>query len=79
MKDGEPPCDTCRPEIDGRNAEALEVFLVCRNQMVTAGMGEPIDIDINAYFKVMEHLETNDKIDCLRRCRALFYELTKKK
>ncbi len=78
MKSKDAPCVTCQPLLEDRNAESLEVFLLCRNQIITAGMGEPIDVDIPAYFRVMDHLDIVDKIDCLRRCRVLFYELNKK-
>ena len=42
------PCDTCYPEVRTENADAVDVFIQCMNQVRFAPNGKPLGIDYNA-------------------------------
>ena len=46
-----------------------------RGQVITAGMGEVIDINILAVTKVMDLYEIKDQLKCLRRVRNAFHHI----
>jgi len=58
------------------NKEALEVYMMCRNQYVTAGMGQPVDISIPAVCDVMDRYPGGIKNQwgCLKKVRHAFHE-----
>ena len=59
----EPECYKCIPEeLWEENIDAFEVYTTVKTQIITAGMGQPIDLDYNAIFKVMELYDVEDKI-----------------
>lgn len=42
----EPPCDTCRVELNEENAEAAKIYMICQRQVITAGEANEV-IDLN--------------------------------
>jgi len=56
------------------NAEASVIYMLARNQVVTAGPGQIVDINIPAVAMLMDLYGIADRRDCLRRVRRLFHE-----
>jgi len=59
------------------NKEAAEVYMMTRNQVVTAGMGQPIDISISAVKTVMDLWGVRDQKKCLSRVISTFHHFNK--
>jgi hypothetical protein len=76
---GIPPCQTCRPELSIENEDAAEVYVVSRNQVVTADMGQVIDISIPAIKTVMDLFGVKDQKGCLLRVIRVFHHFLAKK
>jgi len=70
----EPPCDTCWVDLMPENRQAAEVYLTTRNQFITAGMGQVIDISIPAVKIVMDLYPggITDQWKCLSKVRTAF-------
>lgn len=77
----EPPCDTCRVDLMPENRQAAEVYLITRNQVITAGMGEPVDISIPAICNIMDRYPggIKDQWKCLHKVRFAFHHFIDKK
>lgn len=75
----EPPCDTCRVELMPENKEAVEVYMMTRNQIITTGMGQAIDISIPAICNVMDRYPGGIKNQwrCLNKVRMAFHHFLK--
>ena len=76
---GEPPCNICRVELIPENREAAEIYMITRNQVITAGMGQVLDISIPAIKIVMDlHPRgISDQWTCLSKVRAAFHHFKK--
>lgn len=74
----DPPCETCRVDLFFENKEAAEVFLLTRNQYVTAGMGQVVDISIPSVKIAMDLLGVKNQKECLSKVRDVFYYFLKK-
>jgi len=59
------------------NKQAAEVYMVTRNQVITAGMGQPIDISIPAIKIVMDIWGIRDQKKCLSKVRSAFHHFNK--
>ena len=70
----EPPCGDCRPELLPGNEDAVNVYLLTRNQVVMIGMETVADISIPAVKIMMDLLEVMDQRDCMMKVRHLFHE-----
>jgi len=73
-----PPCETCRVELDKDNEEVAMVYMMTRNQVITADMGQVIDINIQAVKTVMDLYEVSNQKDCLARVIKLFHHFRQK-
>ena len=51
--------------------------MVTRNQVITAGMGQPIDISIPAIKIVMDIWGIRDQKKCLSKVRSAFHHFNK--
>lgn len=60
------------------NAEAANIFMLTKNQVITAGMGSVIDINIQAVKIMMDLYEIRNQRDCMDKVRTLFH-LTREK
>lgn len=71
----EPPCITCRVDLMHENKQAAEIYMISRGQIITAGMGQPIDISIPAIKIVMDLYPggISDQWKCLNKVRAAFH------
>jgi len=76
----EPPCDTCWVELMPENREAADVYMICRNQIITAGMGQILDINLLTVFKIMDEYPggIEDRWKCLNKVRSTFHYFLKK-
>lgn len=67
-----PPCESCYPEPLSANREAVRVYNLVANQVITAGMGEVIGLDYTAVAWIMKLRKVQDKLDCLERLNIIF-------
>lgn len=67
-----PPCNTCRIDLIDSNQNAGKVFMMCRGQIITAGMGDIIDINLLAVKAVMDIEGIKNQRDCLKKVHMLF-------
>ena len=74
----DPPCYQCRVELAEENEEVARVFMLTRRQVVTSGMGQPIDISIPAVKIAMDLLGVENQLVCLNRVRNLFHRMAEK-
>ena len=75
----EPPCKTCRVELMEENAEAAQVYMLTRRQVITVGPGEPVDISIPAVKIAMDLYGVRDQKACLNRVRRVFHHFQGRK
>jgi len=59
------------------NREAAEVYMETRNQFITAGMGQVVDISIPAIKIVMDLYGIQDQKKCLHKVRSTFHHFNK--
>lgn len=55
-----PPCEKCLPPVLPGNREAFAVWEYCSGQVITAGMGEVLDISFPAVRIAIEELGMRD-------------------
>lgn len=58
--------------LDPQNHDAAAIYMLTRNQVVTAGMGQPVDISIPAVKIAMDLYEVKDQRACLERVLRVF-------
>ena len=75
----EPDCAVCWVDLMPENREAVEVYMMTRNQIITAGMGQIIDISIPAVCDVMNRYPggIKDQWKCLSKVRMAFHYFLK--
>ena len=61
------------------NKEAAEVYMVVRNQAITAGMGQVIDLSIPALKIVMDLYGVRDQRSCFEKVRRTFHHFLKER
>ena len=61
------------------NREAMQVYMMARTQIITAGMGQVIDISIPAVKIVMDLFGVRNQKRCLSKVRAAFHHFLGKK
>jgi len=54
------------------NQDAVKIFMICRRQVITAGMGDVIDINILAVIEAMGVCKIRNQEECLRKVQKLF-------
>lgn len=62
-----------------RNEDAAKVYIMTRRQVVTAGMGQAVDISIPAVKIAMELYGVKDQLDCLNMVRRVFHKMEERK
>jgi hypothetical protein len=74
----QPPCETCRIELEADNYEAADIYLISRGQVITRGMDGMIwDIDNQAIESAMRMKGVKDPWNCLIKVRRVFHHLNK--
>jgi len=53
--------------------KAEEIFMVCRNQVIVAPMGEVIDINIQTVISTMGVYGIRNQKDCLEKVLKIFH------
>ena len=71
----DPPCSTCWVDLMPENAAAAEVYMISQNQIITAGMGQIIDMSIPAVKIVMDLWQVSNQKRCLSKVLAAFHHL----
>jgi len=58
-----------------KNKPAYEVYELCKNQVVTVGMGQPIDIDLKTVFDAIREYPDGikDKWKCVMKVREAWH------
>ena len=74
----DPPCNSCRPVLEEDSRGIVDVYFMTRGQIITAGMGTVVDINIPAVKIVMDLLGVEDQKECLTEVRRLFHEFKPK-
>lgn len=71
----EPPCETCYVDLMPENRAAADIYMLSKNQIITAGMGQPIDINNQAIFGAMDRYPylIRDQWSCLLKVRSVFH------
>jgi len=54
------------------NRDAGTVYIMCRNQVITAGMGEIIDINLQTVKTVMDLYGVKDQRECMEKVTKTF-------
>jgi len=75
---GIPPCDTCRVELKFENEEAANIYMLTRRQVVTAGMGQIIDINTQAVKIEMDIQGVGRQKECSAKVRRAFQHFNRK-
>lgn len=80
MPPEDPPCEKCRVDLLDENHDAGTVYLMCRNQVITAGMGEVIDINLQTVKTVMDLYGVKNQRECMEKVSKTFrFFLSKRK
>jgi hypothetical protein len=71
----DPPCETCWVDLMPENRQAADVYMATRGQIITAGMGQVIDISIPAIKIIMDLYPggISDQWKCLSKVRVAFH------
>lgn len=72
-----PPCVSCIPPLMPENADAMKVYLMVRNQVITVGMGEVVDLHFPSVKMVMDLFSIEDQRVCFEKVTFLFHEWLK--
>ena len=73
-------CENCRVDLLEENQDAGTVYIMCRNQVITAGMGEIIDINIQTVKTVMDLYTVKNQRECMEKVTKTFrYFLNQRK
>lgn len=66
-------------DLDVDNIEIARVFMACRGQIITAGMGKVVDISLPAVCLAMDLYGVRDRARCWDSVRKLFCEIVVKR
>ena len=71
-------CETCKVDLHEENEDAGTVYMLCRNQVITAGMGEVIDLNYQTVKTIMDLYGVKDQKDCLMKVINTFHHFLAK-
>ena len=72
-------CEKCRVDLLEENRDAGTVYIMCRNQVVTAGMGEVIDINLQTVKTVMDLYGVKNQRECVEKVTKTFRHFLSKR
>ena len=72
-----PPCDSCIPPLMPENVDAINVYLLVRNQVITVGMGEVVDLHFPSVKIMMDMLEVKNQRQCFDKVLYIFHDWLK--
>ena len=70
---GVPPCGKCRVELLENNQEASTIYMMCRGQVITGGMGGVIDLNFVAVKTVMDLYRVKNQQEVLEKVYKVFH------
>jgi hypothetical protein len=70
-QNNDPPCADCKPFCDEENEEAINIYLLARDQVISIGESV-VAINVLAVKYFMELHEVKDHKRCLHRVRRAF-------
>ena len=65
-------CENCRVDLMEENQDAGKVYIMCRNQVITAGMGEVVDLNLQTVKTVMDLYNIKDQRECMEKVTKTF-------
>ena len=65
-------CEKCRVDLLEENQDAGTIYIMCRNQVITAGMGEIIDINLQTVKAVMDLYGVKNQRECMEKVTKTF-------
>jgi hypothetical protein len=68
-----PPCDGCMVDLAPENIDVANVYMLCRSDVITAGMGQVIGISLPAIESGMRIYRVKNRPDCAKRVKKLFH------
>lgn len=71
------PCSTCIPPLMPENEDAVRVYMTVRNQVITVGMGDVVDLHFPSVQMVMELFGVEERKICFEKVLFLFHEWLK--
>jgi hypothetical protein len=75
-----PPCESCWVELKEENKDIASIYMEVRNQVITVGMGEVIDINHLAIWAAINEYKIKDRIGTFKKvCRTFHHFLSKSK
>jgi hypothetical protein len=61
------------------NQDAGTVYIICRNQVITAGMGEIVDINLQTVKTVMDLYGVKNQRECMEKVTKTFRHFLNKR
>jgi hypothetical protein len=75
---GEPaPCTSCIPPLMPENVDPVKVYMTVRNQVITVGMGEVVDLHFPSVQMIMDMYGVQEQRQCFEKVTYLFHEWLK--
>lgn len=72
----EPPCETCRVDLDPENHVVARIYSAVKGQVITVGEANiPVDLNHLAVWKMIEKYKVKDETECFERVMGLFYHV----
>ena len=68
------PCETCKPDLDLDNVEAVNIYQQCSGQWIVGANGI-VDINILAIIEVMKLKKVKNMDECLEKVQLIASEV----
>ena len=77
IKPDVPPCRKCRPELMQGNEDAAYIYQLVQRQVITAGMGEVIDLNHAALWRLIDEFGIESRLEVFLKVIAAFQAVLK--
>ena len=74
----DPSCHECITDLMECNQDALRIWRLVKNQVVTVGMGQPVDLNQMAIWEAIDRYGVEDQIGTFEKIVVLFRYLVSK-
>ena len=68
------PCETCKPDLDFDNVEAVNIYQQCSGQWIVGANGI-VDINILAVIEIMKLKKIKNMDECLEKVQLIASEV----
>ena len=75
IKPDTPPCHKCRPHLMQGNEDAAAVYQLVQRQILTAGMGEVVDLNHLAVWRLIDELGVENRLETFLKVVGTFQEV----